>query len=211
MSPTARYEEARVSKPLGPSLPSDGRNIRTALLCAGLVASMVAAAYAAVPLYRLFCEVTGYGGTTQRAEAAPQTAIARTMVVEFDANAGPGLPWTFVPVQRRVTVKIGEEAIAFYRAVNHSAKPVTGSAVFNVTPGLAGQYFSKIQCFCFIEQTLQPGQSIDMPVVFFVDPAIAADKDLAMLETITLSYTFYRVPEGKLSAGPAKDTAGTVN
>jgi cytochrome c oxidase assembly protein subunit 11 len=165
---------------------------------------MVGAAYAAVPLYRLFCQLTGYGGTVQLAERAPLDPIGRHMTVEFDANTGPGLPWTFVPVQRRLTLKIGEEGLAHYRVANNSARPITGSAVFNVTPPLAGQYFNKIQCFCFVEQTLQPGQSVDMPVVFFVDPDIAADRDLATLETITLSYTFYRVPDDKLSGGAAK-------
>jgi cytochrome c oxidase assembly protein subunit 11 len=200
-----------VSERLKPSIASAERNLRTALFCVALVASMIGAAYAAVPLYRIFCEVTGYGGTTQRAESLPGNSIDRPMIVEFDANIGPGLPWTFVPVQRRLTVKIGEEAIAYYRAANHSGHSVTGSAVFNVTPNLAGQYFSKIQCFCFIEQTLQPGQSIDMPVVFFVDPKIADDKDLAGLKTITLSYTFYRVPQDKLSGEPAKASTDTVN
>lgn len=133
------------------------------------------------------------------------------MAVEFDANTGAGLPWTFAPAQRRVTVKLGEEAIAYYRAVNHSTKPVSGTAVFNVTPGLAGRYFSKIQCFCFIEQTLQPGQSVDMPVVFYVDPKIAADEDLAQLKTITLSYTFYPAPKDKLTGGPADPSAGRMN
>ena len=199
-----------MSERLKPSIASAERNIRTALLCLGLVASMIAASYAAVPLYRLFCEVTGYAGTTRRAEKAPANTIDRTMTVEFDANTGPGLPWTFAPSQRRLTVTIGEEAIAYYRAANHSAYPVTGSAVFNVTPGLAGQYFSKIQCFCFVEQTLQPGGSVDMPVVFFVDPKIADDKDLETLKTITLSYTFFRVPEDKLSGGPAKVLTHTV-
>jgi cytochrome c oxidase assembly protein subunit 11 len=190
---------------------SSARNARTALLCLALAASMVAASYAAVPLYRIFCQVTGFGGTTQRAEAAPARALDRTINVEFDANAAPGLPWTFVPVQRRLAVKLGEESIAYYRVANNSAKAVTGTAVFNVTPPLAGRYFSKIQCFCFVEQTLQPGQSADLPVVFFVEPKIADDQDLAALQTITLSYTFYRVPEDKLSGGPAKEELDTVN
>jgi cytochrome c oxidase assembly protein subunit 11 len=183
------------------------RNILTALLCATLVAAMVGAAYAAVPLYRLFCQLTGYNGTVQRAERAPLDSIGQLITVEFDANTGPGLPWTFVPVQRRLTLKIGEQGLAHYRVVNNSARPITGSAVFNVTPPLAGQYFNKIQCFCFVQQTLQPGQSVDMPVVFFVDPNIAADKDLAALKTITLSYTFYRVPDEKLSEGSDKTDA----
>jgi cytochrome c oxidase assembly protein subunit 11 len=186
-----------------PTQSSSRRNLRTAVLCFGLVLSMIGAAYAAVPLYRLFCETTGYGGFPQRSASAPGTRDDRLMVVEFDANTGLGLPWTFAPAQRRLTVKLGEEAIAYFRAVNHSTKPVTGTAVFNVTPSLAGRYFSKIQCFCFIEQTLQPRQSVDMPVVFYVDPKIAGDEDLAQLKTITLSYTFYPASEDKLSGGPA--------
>lgn len=200
-----------MSERLNPSIASAERNLRTALLCVALVASMVGAAYAAVPLYRLFCEVTGYGGTTQRAESLPVNSLDRTMIVEFDANTGPGLPWTFLPSQRRLTVRIGEQAIAYYRAANNSGYPVTGSAVFNVTPNLAGRYFSKVECFCFIEQILQPGQSIDLPVVFFVDPKIAGDKDLAGLKTITLSYTFYRVPPDKLTGEAAKASPAAVN
>jgi cytochrome c oxidase assembly protein subunit 11 len=198
-----------MSAPL--QIASPRRNRRTVLLCLGLVAAMLGLAYAAVPLYRLFCEVTGYGGVPQRAAAAPASSIGRMMTVEFDANIGAGLPWSFRPVQRRLTVRVGEEAIAHYRAVNHSAEPVTGSAVFNVTPGHAGRYFSKIDCFCFVEQTLQPGQSVDMPVVFFIDPSIAADEDLAQLKTITLSYTFYPLAKDKISGGSSRATAGSVN
>ena len=192
-------------------IASPRRNRRTVLLCLSLVAAMLGLAYAAVPLYRLFCEVTGYGGVPQRAAAAPASSIGRMMTVEFDANIGAGLPWSFRPVQRRLTVRVGEEAIAHYRAVNHSAEPVTGSAVFNVTPGHAGRYFSKIDCFCFVEQTLQPGQSVDMRVVFFIDPSIAADEDLAQLKTITLSYTFYPLAKDKISGGSSRATAGSVN
>jgi cytochrome c oxidase assembly protein subunit 11 len=172
---------------------------------------MIGAAYAAVPLYRLFCEVTGYGGTPQRVASAPGNTSDRLMTVEFDANTGVGLPWTFTPAQRRVTLKLGEEAIAYYRAVNHSTKRMTGTAVFNVTPGLAGRYFNKIQCFCFVEQALEPGQSVDMPVVFYVDPKIALDEDLAELKTITLSYTFYPVSKDKLTSGPAEAPADRMN
>jgi cytochrome c oxidase assembly protein subunit 11 len=198
-----------MSAPLQIATPR--RNRRTVLLCLGLVAAMLGLAYAAVPLYRLFCEVTGYGGVPQRAAAAPASSIGRMMTVEFDANIGAGLPWSFRPVQRRLTVRVGEEAIAHYRAVNHSAEAVTGSAVFNVTPGHAGRYFSKIDCFCFVEQTLRPGQSVDMPVVFFIDPSIAADEDLAELKTITLSYTFYPLAKDKISGGSSKASAGSVN
>ncbi|MGE4244866.1 MAG: cytochrome c oxidase assembly protein [Parvibaculaceae bacterium] len=178
------------------------RNRRTAIACGVVVVSMVGASYAAVPLYRLFCQVTGFGGTTQRAEAAPATSLDRKMAVRFDANVGHGLGWRFEPEQVRLDVRVGETSLAFYRATNLSQKPVTGQAVFNVTPPQAGYYFNKIECFCFTEQTLEPGQSVDMPVQFFVDPAIVEDKDLKNLGTITLSYTFY--PAGKPAASSPK-------
>jgi cytochrome c oxidase assembly protein subunit 11 len=190
---------------------SPDRKLVTAALCFGVVIAMIGAAYAAVPLYRLFCQVTGYGGTPQRSIGAPGRTNERRMAIEFDANIGSGLPWTFAPAQRRITVRLGEEAIAYYRAVNHSTKPITGTAVFNVTPDLAGRYFNKIQCFCFVEQTLEPGQGVDMPVVFYVDPGLAADKDLTQLKTITLSYTFYPASKEKLSRGPAEPSADPVN
>jgi cytochrome c oxidase assembly protein subunit 11 len=196
---------------LSPSLKAAERNIRVAALCSLIVVAMIGLSYAAVPLYRLFCEVTGFDGTPQRAAAAPGAVPGREITVDFDANTGPGLPWSFAPAQRRLTVRLGEEAIAHYRAANHAARPVTGTAVFNVTPDLAGRYFNKIQCFCFLEQTLQPGQSVDMPVVFFIDPKIAEDKDLASLSTITLSYTFYPLAPDKVSGGPAGLAPDTVD
>ncbi|MDP9138445.1 MAG: cytochrome c oxidase assembly protein, partial [Pseudomonadota bacterium] len=166
-------------------------NIIVAASCATVAAAMVAMTYAAVPLYKLFCQATGFGGTTQRAAAAPRETAARTLTVEFDANTAASLPWTFEPAQRRVRVRIGEEALVHYRARNDSNTAVAGAAMFNVTPDKAGRYFAKIQCFCFVEQTLQAGQAVDMPVSFFIDPAISRDPDLAELKTITLSYTFY--------------------
>jgi cytochrome c oxidase assembly protein subunit 11 len=196
---------------LSSQLRTAERNIRVASLCGLVVLAMVAMSYAAVPLYRIFCEVTGYAGTPQRAGAAPGSVPGREMNIEFDANTAPGLPWTFTPGQRRLTVRLGEEAIAHYRAVNNARHRVTGTAVFNVTPALAGRYFTKIQCFCFVEQALEPGQTADMPVVFFVDPKIADDKDLASLATITLSYTFYPLAPDKVSAGRAASAADTVN
>ncbi|MAU40768.1 MAG: cytochrome c oxidase assembly protein [Kordiimonas sp.] len=159
-----------------------------------VIAAMIGLVVASVPLYRLFCQVTGYGGTTQQyiAEDGHLPAVLdRTMTVRFNADIARGLPWYFKPVQRDVTVKVGEEGLAFYKAVNNSDKPVTGTATFNVTPHKAGQYFTKIECFCFTEQTLQPGQSIDMPVTFFVDPEIAEDEHLDEVTEITLSYTFF--------------------
>jgi len=167
------------------------RNRRVAILAAGLVCGMVGLSYASVPLYRMFCQATGYGGTTQRADAAPGAAGDQLMEIRFDANTASGINWEFKPEQVAQNVKLGEQSIAFYRARNLSQHEVTGTAVFNVTPAEAGAYFNKIQCFCFTEQTLAPGQTADMPVVFFVDPEIAKDVDLAKLKTITLSYTFY--------------------
>ena len=196
---------------LSSQLRAAERNIRVASLCGLLVLAMVGMSYAAVPLYRIFCEVTGYDGTTQRASAAPDSVLGREMNIEFDANIAPGLPWTFAPAQRRLKVRLGEEAMAHYRAVNNSGHSVTGTAVFNVTPALAGRYFTKIQCFCFTEQTLEPGRAADMPVVFFVDPKLADDKNLASLTTITLSYTFYPLAPDIVSAGRAASAPDTVN
>ncbi len=172
------------------------RHARTALMAAGIALGMGALAYASVPLYRVFCQVTGFGGTTQRAVAAPssaeiQAAAGHVMNVRFDGNVR-GLPWQFSPASP-MQVKIGEQNIIYYRAVNSSAAATTGSATFNVTPEAAGKYFVKIQCFCFNEQTLSAGQSVDMPVVFFVNPAILDDPDARNIDEITLSYTFYPV------------------
>jgi cytochrome c oxidase assembly protein subunit 11 len=170
------------------------RNNRTAAMMALLGLAMLGLAFASVPLYRVFCQVTGFGGTTQRAEAAPGAAIAAgEMGVRFDANVSGALPWTFEPVQETVKVVPGARTTIFYRAKNMVARPTTGQAVFNVTPAIVGQYFSKIECFCFTEQTLRPGQSVDMPVVFFVDPKVRQDPDTKHIEEITLSYTFYPV------------------
>ncbi|HUE80367.1 MAG TPA: cytochrome c oxidase assembly protein [Sphingomicrobium sp.] len=168
------------------------RNARTGLLMALFAAAMVGVAFAAVPLYQLFCEVTGFAGTTVRAEQAPG-AIAGEVGVRFDANVAPTLPWRFEPVQRTVRIAPGARTQVLYRAANLTARATTGTAVFNVTPLKAGQYFSKIECFCFTEQTLEAGERVDMPVVFFVDPRIRTDPDTRHIDEITLSYTFYPV------------------
>jgi cytochrome c oxidase assembly protein subunit 11 len=152
---------------------------------------MGALSYAAVPLYRMFCQATGFGGTPQRAEKAPDRVLDRTISVRFDGNVSPDLPWSFEPAQRRLDVKIGDNVLAFYKASNTSDRPLTGTASFNVSPDVAGRYFGKIECFCFKEQTLAPGETVDMPVSFFVDPSIADDPDAARVIEITLSYTFY--------------------
>lgn len=169
----------------------------TGLSLVALVVAMVGLSYAAVPLYQAFCQWTGLGGTTQRAEAAPGALGERTINVFFDANVGRGLAWEFKPVQREMTVRIGEESLAFYRAHNPTAREIVGSATFNVTPPTAGIYFSKIECFCFTEQVLLPGESVTMPVSFFVDPAILNDRNLADLTSITLSYTFFEQKDRK--------------
>ena len=168
------------------------RNSRTALMMALLGLAMLGLAFASVPLYRAFCQVTGYGGTTQRAEEAPG-AVAGQIGVRFDANTSSALPWKFEPVQETVKVHPGAQTKIFYRATNLVARPTTGQAVFNVSPASVGKYFSKIECFCFTEQTLKPGQSVDMPVVFFVDPKVRTDPDTRDVSEITLSYTFYPV------------------
>jgi cytochrome c oxidase assembly protein subunit 11 len=173
-------------------------NRRVAFTAAGAGLAMLGLAYASVPLYSLFCQATGFGGTTQRAEQAPDSATTQQITIRFDANTAPSLPWKFIPVQQRMTVKIGELALAHYEAVNQSNETITGTAGFNVTPVTAGAYFNKIQCFCFTEQTLKPGEHVDMPVQYFVDPAILDDPDANGIREITLSYTFY--PADKKSA-----------
>jgi cytochrome c oxidase assembly protein subunit 11 len=172
------------------------RNGRTAALAALLVMAMVGLAYASVPLYRLFCQVTGFDGTTMRAAAAPGPVAGKEVAVRFDANVATSLPWRFEPEKAREIVTIGEREMAFYTARNLSARSVTGTATFNVSPVQAGKYFSKIQCFCFTEQTLKAGEEARMPVVFFVDPRILDDADARAISEITLSYTFYPVDSG---------------
>ena len=168
------------------------KNTRTALLMALIVAAMVGLAFASVPLYRLLCELTGFDGTPLRAERAPG-AVAGEVGVRFDANVQSGLPWRFEPKQTTVRIAPGARTQAFYTAQNLAARPTSGQAVFNVSPEQAGKYFKKIECFCFTEQTLKAGQKVDMPVIFFVDPAITEDRDARNIDEITLSYTFYPV------------------
>jgi cytochrome c oxidase assembly protein subunit 11 len=163
-----------------------------AVALVGLVAAMVGLSFAAVPLYRMFCQATGYGGVPQRAERAPDKVLDRTIRIRFDGNVDGALPWTFAPDQRVMDVKIGEVALAFFKATNKTNSPVSGTAVFNVAPELAARYFTKIECFCFKQQTLAGGASVEMPVTFFVDPKIVDDEDTKNIAEITLSYTFYR-------------------
>jgi cytochrome c oxidase assembly protein subunit 11 len=174
---------------------AERKNGRTALIMFAIVAAMVGLAFASSPLYRIFCQATGFDGTTQRAEKAPG-ATAGQVGVRFDANIQPGLPWRFEPEQTTVRIKPGAQTKIFYRAQNLSARTWTGQAVYNVSPDQVGKYFKKIQCFCFTEQTLKAGETVDMPVVFFVDPAIKKDPDTKDIDEITLSYTFYPVETG---------------
>ena len=170
------------------------KNKRTGLIMSVIALAMIGLAFASAPLYRAFCEATGFGGTPLRADAAPGAAMAEGEIgVRFDANVHPGLPWRFEPEQNTVRVEPGAQTKIFYSAQNLSARAITGQAVYNVSPDTVGKYFKKIQCFCFSEQTLKAGQKVDMPVVFFVDPAIKKDPDTKDIDEITLSYTFYPV------------------
>lgn len=193
--------------------PDNGKKERrhnaVALACVGLVAGMVGLSFAAVPLYRMFCQVTGYGGTPQRADTAPDTVLDQAIRIRFDSHVGNGLPWSFTPVERVIEVKIGEQALAFFKATNTSDAPVTGTAVFNVLPEQAARYFAKIECFCFKQQTLAGGQSVEMPVTFFVDPKIVDDEDTKNMSEITLSYTFYRADKDATKAASAPDGDGS--
>jgi cytochrome c oxidase assembly protein subunit 11 len=181
-----------------------------ALALAGLVATMLGLAFASVPLYRLFCQATGYGGVPQRADRAPNEILDRTIRIRFDANVDRSLPWTFVPDQRVMDVKIGDTALAFFKATNNTDAAVTGRAVFNVAPELAGRYFTKIECFCFKQQTLAAHASAEMPVTFFVDPKIVDDEDTKNISEITLSYTFYRSDkEPGIAAAPPASNSGS--
>jgi cytochrome c oxidase assembly protein subunit 11 len=181
------------------------RNARVGLMAAAGALAMLGLGYAAVPLYQMFCQVTGFGGTTMKAseaDAARAAAIAtgQRISVRFDASTSAGMPWAFKPTQPTQTVTIGQRDIATYVARNDGSKPITGMATFNVTPEQAGKYFNKIQCFCFTEQTLAPGQEVTMPVLYYVDPAMLDDPNMAGVQQITLSYTFHRTKEPQLAA-----------
>lgn len=171
------------------------RDMIVAASCGAVVALMVGASYAAVPLYNWFCKTTGFGGTTQVAEKAPDHILERTLAVRFDSNVAPGLPWKFIPEQNEIRVRIGEVATVKYKVVNEAAREITAQASYNVSPPQVGVYFNKINCFCFTEQTLKAGETREMAVVFYVDPSIVKDRDQDNLNTITLSYTFYRLPD----------------
>jgi cytochrome c oxidase assembly protein subunit 11 len=184
-------------------------NARVVAMCVAVLAAMGGLTAASVPLYRLFCQVTGYDGTTQRADSAPVKVIDRLVTVRFDANVAPGLNWQFRPMQRDVTLKLGEVTTIRYFAKNLSKRTITGNATFNVTPESTGVYFNKIECFCFTETKLAPGESLEMPVVFFVDPQMADSEETSSVRTITLSYTFYAADdEEPVAAAPAKRASG---
>ncbi len=171
-----------------------GKRRMTALVLSGIVLGMIGVSFASVPLYRLFCQVTGYGGTPKTVGVSASDMVTDEVVtVRFDANVNRGLPWRFRPEQRQVTVNLGEERLIHYEAVNLSDRPVTGTATFSVTPYKVAQYFTKIDCFCFTEQRLEPGQAVSMPVIFYVDPAMREDMNSQDVTVITLSYTFYPV------------------
>lgn len=188
------------------------KNARLVAVLGTVAVGMVGMSYAAVPLYDLFCRVTGYAGTTQVAAEKSAVVSERPIKVRFDAMV-TNIDWAFQPAQRQIELQVGENAVAFYRATNQSKVPLTGTATFNVTPLKAGAYFSKVECFCFTEQTLEPGQTVEMPVAFFVDPEISTDPNLDDVRTITLSYTFFpvdkpteRKAERKVSAVAGNDT-----
>ena len=194
--------------------PAQKCNRRVGAICLAVFAGMVGAAYASVPLYKAFCQATGYDGTVRKAEAAPTEVLGKTLNIRFDANVRD-LPWDFTALQTTQTVKIGETKVALFRVTNRSDKPITGRAVFNVTPEQAGAYFEKLSCFCFTDQTIQAGQTVEMPVLYFVDPKYAEDSDTKGKGEVTLSYTFYPAvdakPAKRAEAAPppaSKPTAG---
>ena len=190
-----------------------GKN-RTAAQTVALVVTMASLSFAAVPFYDWFCRVTGYGGTPQVAEVAPDQILDQTIKIRFDASVEAGMPWTFKPVVRSMELRIGETGLAFYEAHNPTNRAIAGTASFNVFPDTTGGYFTKIECFCFTEQVLQPGETVQMPVTFFVDPSVVDDPDAAFVREITLSYTFHEtpLPEDQAALKPsAADDAAAVN
>lgn len=182
---------------------------RTATMLVGVVVTMGALAWAAVPFYDWFCRVTGFGGTTQISAGAPDEMLDEIVRVRFDANTDPNLDWTFRPMQTRMDLRIGENGLAFYEAVNNSDEVITGTASYNVAPEVSGYFFDKIECFCFTEQTLQPGERMEMPISFYVDPAIVNDRDASWVRDITLSYTFHRTEPRRAALDTAPDQ--TIN
>lgn len=192
--------------------PLQRKNQRVALIAASVFVLMVGASFAAVPLYTLFCKMTGYGGTTQRAVAAPKQILDRKITVRFDTNVAPGSPLVFTPDERTKTVRIGETGLAFFKVTNPTDRPVYAVAAYNVVPQLTGLYFKKLECFCFQQREFAPGESIELPMVFFVDPEIVNNRDTESVEQIVLSYTYFPVgaPEVKQVTAKASDQIGRV-
>ncbi len=188
------------------------RDVIVAFACGGFVALMVGVSFAAVPLYSWFCRTTGFGGTTQVAKSAPDQVSGRVITVRFDANVAPGLPWSFAPERSTVDVRLGEVVTVYYAVRNETARATTGQAGYNVTPPTIGAYFEKINCFCFTQQTLQPGEKRDMAVVFYVDPKLAKDAEQNSLSNITLSYTFFpvRVPDRPVAESANPEKSGRI-
>lgn len=184
---------------------------RTAAQAAGVVVVMGSLAWASVPLYDLFCRVTGYGGTTSVSATGSDTVLDQTVTIRFDASKERDMPWEFTPVVREMEMKIGETGLAFYEAYNPTDVPIAGTATYNVTPYAAGGYFSKIDCFCFEMQVLEPGQRVQMPVTFYVDPDITRDREGKFVHTITLSYTFYETDLPEEQAALDTQTDRSVN
>jgi len=193
-------------------IPRDPKT-RTLVQLVGVVVVMGALAWASVPFYNWFCRVTGFGGIPGVAQAGSQTVLDRTIKIRFDASKERGMPWDFKPVVREMELRIGETGLAFYEAYNPTDRPVAGQAAYNVTPYAAGGFFDKIDCFCFTEQILQPGERAMMPVTFYVDPAIVDDRDAKYTHTITLSYTFYEIdlPEAQAALAPDGKTSTNLN
>ncbi len=185
-------------------------NTRVVVRLLAVVLTMGALAWAAVPFYSWFCRVTGFGGTTNIAAAAPGDVLDETVTIRFDSNVAPGMGWEFRPVQREMTLRIGETGLAFYEAVNITGETITGTASYNVSPDAAGYYFDKIDCFCFTEQTLKPGERVEMPVTFFVDPEMVTDRDAKGIRDITLSYTFFRKDEPAQRSASAAAAVGAA-
>lgn len=190
--------------------PAPRSNRRLVGTLVAVVLTMGALAWAAVPFYSWFCQVTGFAGTTQVATRGADRVLDRTVRVRFDANVMPGLDWTFRPMQREMRVRIGETAMAFYEAVNNSDQTLTGQASYNVSPDAAGYFFDKIQCFCFTEQTLKPGERVEMPLTFFVSPDMVDDRDAADIQDITLSYTFFKLDDRKTASAKVDAPAATA-
>lgn len=195
--------------PSKPQNPTQRRNRLVGLICGLTFVGMVGAAYASVPLYKAFCQLTGFDGAVRKADAAPTTTLEKTLLIRFDTNVRD-LPWTFSSEQTTQTVKIGETGLAYFKVTNNGSKPITGRAVYNVVPEQAGAYFQKLECFCFSDQTIAPGNTVEFPVVYFVDPKYATDSETRNKGEVTLSYTFYRAVDTKPNPSTASALGGTA-